>query len=83
VTTITAPAYSTVAGAITGVALWALSTYAFHGSVPGPIEGACWVLIPGAVTGVASLLTKRGVLVSVKASQKTGQVGLHSSARLV
>lgn len=52
--------YSSVAGAITGVILWVLQTYAFNGgSVPGPIEGAAWVLIPAIVTGAASFFTRR------------------------
>jgi|SRR5277367_1263634 len=54
----TAPTYSTIAGAISGVATWALSTYAFHGAVPAPVQVALYILIPAAVTGIASLLTK-------------------------
>jgi hypothetical protein len=59
VPTPTAPTYSTVAGAISGVATWALSTYAFHGVVPEPVQVALYILIPAAVTGIASLLTKK------------------------
>ena len=55
---VTAPAYSTIAGAISGVATWALSTYAFHGAVPQPVQVALYVLIPALVTGIASLVTK-------------------------
>jgi hypothetical protein len=56
---ITAPGYSTVAGAITGLALWALQRYAFRGAIPEEVQWACWTIIPAAVTGVAALLTKR------------------------
>lgn len=58
----TATTYSTIAGAISGVAIWALSTYAFHGVVPEPVQVALYVLIPAAVTGIASYLTKAGVI---------------------
>ena len=66
---ITAPAYSTVAGAITGLALWALQQYAFHGIVPEPVQWACWALIPAAVTGIASLITKRRAVSAAPSSQ--------------
>ena len=65
---VTAPAYSTVAGAISGVATWALSTYAFHGAVPQPVQVALYVLIPALVTGIASWLTKQGVITAVAAA---------------
>lgn len=55
----TAVQYSGVAGAITGVVLWLLSTYVFKGTTPAPLEGAAWILIPGAVTYIASLLTRQ------------------------
>ena len=56
----TATAYSGAAGAITGIVLWVLSTYVFrNGGVPAPLEGACWVLIPGAVGYISSLLTRK------------------------
>ena len=52
-------AYSSIAGAITGIVLWVLQTYAFKGNdVPAPLEGACWVLIPAIVTGVSAFFTR-------------------------
>jgi hypothetical protein len=58
--TFTAPGYSTVAGAITGVLLWSLQTYVFRGAaVPDVLQSAAWILIPALVTGIASLLTRR------------------------
>jgi hypothetical protein len=58
--TVTAPGYSTLAGAVTGVVLWVLQEYAFKGgTVPDALQGACWIIIPAAVTGITSLLTKR------------------------
>lgn len=57
---IPAPGYSSIAGAIVGIILWLLSTYAFRGqAVPAPVEAAAWVLIPAAVTGIASHITRR------------------------
>lgn len=57
---IPAPAYSSIAGAITGLVLWSLATYAFRNhTVPGPVEGAAWVLIPSIVSGVASHVTRK------------------------
>lgn len=55
----TAVHYSTVIGALTGVVLWVLQTYAFPKGVPGPLEAAAVILIPAACSGVASLLTRR------------------------
>jgi hypothetical protein len=56
---ITAPGYSTIAGAIAGLALWALQAYVFHAPAPGAVQIAISVLVPAAVTGIASLFTKR------------------------
>lgn len=39
--------------AVTGLVLWALGTYAFHGAVPGPVDAAVLTLGPGAVAAVA------------------------------
>jgi hypothetical protein len=58
---VTAPGYSAIAGAIAGLALWALQTYIFHAPAPGAVQIAIDVLVPAAVTGIASLLTKRNV----------------------
>lgn len=56
----TSVTYSSVAGAITGLVLWALSTYVFRGQVlPAPIEAAAWILIPCVVNGMASWYTRR------------------------
>ena len=59
---VTAPGYSAIAGALTGLILWILQEYLFKGSaVPEVIEGATLVLVPAALSGIASLLTKRNV----------------------
>jgi len=54
--------YSSVAGAVTGVVMWALSAFVFHSHViPAELQGALWVLVPAAVTGFASRFTRRSV----------------------
>ena len=74
-TSVTAPAYSAIAGAISGVITWALSTYAFHGAVPQPVQVALYVLIPALVTGVASLVTKNyTVIAAAKAVTRNKEV---------
>lgn len=45
---------STVGGALAGLILWALQAYVFHASVPGAVETAVTIIVPGACTGVAS-----------------------------
>lgn len=58
--TVTAPAYSAIAGALTGLALWVLQEYAFKGtSVPEAVAGAVLVLVPAGLSGLASLFTRR------------------------
>jgi hypothetical protein len=62
----------TVAGALTGLALWALATYAFKGAVPNAVQAVIYVVIPAAVTGVTGYLTKKGVLTAAaKASKRS------------
>ncbi len=56
---ITAPGYSAIAGAVTGLVLWILQEYVFRTGVPEAVEGATLVLIPAALSGIASTLTKR------------------------
>lgn len=34
--------------AITGLALWALGTYVFHGAIPAPVDAAVLTVGPGA-----------------------------------
>lgn len=58
INTPTAPGYSTIAGAVSGLVLWILQTYAFHAAVPGAVETACLIVIPAAVTGISSLFTR-------------------------
>jgi hypothetical protein len=57
--TVTAPGYSAIAGAVTGLVLWILQEYVFKTGVPEAIEGATLVLVPAILSGIASLLTKR------------------------
>jgi hypothetical protein len=55
----TATTYSSIAGAVTGLVLWTLSTYVFrHQAVPGAVEAAAWVLIPALVAGLAARFTR-------------------------
>jgi hypothetical protein len=57
---VTAPVYSAIAGAISGLVLWVLQAYAFpNHSVPAPIQTAVLIIIPAACAGVASLVTRR------------------------
>lgn len=39
--------------AITGLALWALGTYVFHGDVPAPVDAVVLTIGPGAVAFAA------------------------------
>lgn len=57
--TITAPGYSAIAGALTGVILWALQEYVFKTGVPEAVEGAVLIIVPALLSWLASLLTKR------------------------
>jgi uncharacterized membrane protein len=50
--------YSTVAGALVGVALWALQTYAFPSGVPGALQVAIPIVLPAAIAGVSSFVTR-------------------------
>lgn len=78
----TAVSYSSIAGAVTGVALWALSTYAFRGqAVPAPVEGAAWVLIPAAVSGIAARLTRQATQPAAS-SQASGQLPVYRQRRV-
>jgi hypothetical protein len=47
------------AGIITGVVLWALTTYVFAGSTPDVVQAAVWVLVPGAVGLAGGFFTRR------------------------
>ena len=48
----------TVASALSGLAIWALSTYAFHGPVPEAVGAAVAVIVPALVTYLAGYLAK-------------------------
>ena len=47
---------ATVASAVSGLGLWALQTYVFHGEVPLPVLAAVQVVVPAVVTFVAGWL---------------------------
>ena len=47
---------ATIAAALTGVGLWVLQTYAFHGDVPLPVLAAVQTIVPAAVTFAAGYL---------------------------
>jgi hypothetical protein len=67
---ITAPGYSAIAGAVTGVILWALQEYAFKGtSVPEAVAGAVLVCVPALLSWLASLLTKRAAATASAATR--------------
>lgn len=52
--------YSAIGGALTGLVLWALGTYAFkNGQVPGPVSGAVYIILPAVVAGVAGFFTRK------------------------
>lgn len=44
---------ATVSAAIAGLIVWALQTWAFGGEIPGPVEAAVNVLVPGAAAAIA------------------------------
>lgn len=69
---ITAPGYSTIAGAVLGLVMWTLQNYVFHGAVPEEVQGALWIIVPAAVTGVSSLLTKRLAIPPAAPGKETG-----------
>lgn len=46
------------AAAVTGLALWALGTYVFHGATPAPVDAAVLTLGPGAVAFAAGWWTR-------------------------
>ena len=47
---------STGAAAVSGLAVWVLSTYAFHGAVPPVIQSWIYVLTPGLFAFIAGYL---------------------------
>ena len=47
---------ATIAAALTGVGLWVLQTYAFHGDVPLPVLAAVQTIVPAAVTFAAGYM---------------------------
>jgi len=47
---------ATIAAALTGVGLWVLQTYAFHGDVPLPVLAAVQTIVPAVVTFAAGYL---------------------------
>ena len=49
-------AASTIAAALTGVGLWVLQTYAFHGDVPLPVLAAVQTIVPAFVTFAAGYM---------------------------
>jgi ABC-type spermidine/putrescine transport system permease subunit II len=51
--------YGAAAGAVTGLAIWALDTYVFHGTTPAEVSAAVSILLPGIVTGITGFLTRK------------------------
>lgn len=49
---------STVIGAITGLAQWALQAYAFPAGVPGAVETGVDIIVPALCTGVVAWVTR-------------------------
>ena len=49
---------STWAAAVSGLALWALGTYVFKGSVPDVVVSWTYVIVPAALTFAAGYLAK-------------------------
>jgi hypothetical protein len=47
-----------VSAALTGVALWALETYVFHGELPAPVWMAAQTVIPAGCSFVAGFLAR-------------------------
>jgi hypothetical protein len=67
---LSAPSLSAIAGALTGVILWALQEYVFKTGVPEAVEGAVLVIIPALLSWLASLLTKRSATAAPAAEPK-------------
>jgi uncharacterized membrane protein len=69
--TVTAPTASAIAGALTGLILWALQEYVFKGSsVPEAVAGAVLIIVPALLSWLASLLTKRSATAAPAAAPK-------------
>ena len=47
---------ATIASAVSGLGLWALQTYVFHGEVPLPVLAAVQTVVPAIVTFAAGWL---------------------------
>lgn len=47
---------ATIASAVSGLGLWALQTYAFHGEVPLPVLAAVQTVVPAVATFAAGWL---------------------------
>jgi hypothetical protein len=47
---------ATIASAVTGLGLWALQTYVFHGEVPLPVLGVVQTVVPAVITFAAGYL---------------------------
>ncbi|HXJ26378.1 MAG TPA: hypothetical protein VNH17_11785 [Streptosporangiaceae bacterium] len=52
---------STAAAAVSGLALWALGTYVFKGSVPDVVTSWVYVIVPSVITFAAGYLAKHTV----------------------
>lgn len=49
-----------VAGALTGLAIWLISTYAYGGgNLPAPVGTAVYVVLPAIITGAVGFFTRR------------------------
>lgn len=51
--------YGSAATALTGLAIWVLSAYVFHGDTPPVVATAVYVVVPGIVGGVIGYFTRK------------------------
>jgi hypothetical protein len=49
---------ATVGAALAGVLVWLLETYAFGGDVPGPVQAAVDIVVPGAAALAAGWVAR-------------------------
>jgi len=62
--------YGSTVTAVTGLATWLLTTYAFHGSMPTAVATALPVLIASVIGWITSYMTKQAPKDVVRAADK-------------
>lgn len=69
--------YGSAATALTGLVIWILSTYVFHGDTPPVVATTVYVIVPGIVGGVIGFLTRKDAKTPAASATVTGKVDGH------